>query len=486
MRPAAPGTRVVVVHEPDPRRWRALWATQLAGFMSLLDVSIVTVALPSMQRGVGASAAEIQWVVSGYALAFGLVLVGAGRLGDALGRRRMFLVSLAAFVLTSALCGMAPTAELLVLGRLAQGIAAGFLGPQNSGLIQDLFRGPERARAFGVFGATVGLSTAVGPIVGGVILALAGEEHGWRWVFLVNVPIGLVALVVASRVLPASPAVDGRVSRRLDPVGALLLGAGVLCVLLPVVSAEDGGVARLWWLFPLAVLVLAGFARWELRWARRGREPLLDPVLVTGTPGYKTGALVGLTYFVGFSGIWLAFALFFQLGLGYTPLESGLAVTPFAIGSAVAAGLAGRVRPGLARPLTSAGLVAVVLGLGATALVLLAVPSHLAGWAVAAPLLVAGLGGGAVISPNINLSLEAVPVRMAGAAAGALQTGQRIGSAVGTAVLAAVFYGVLGSGGGHRHAIAVALGTACVFVLVALAVSLVELRARRRRDGAAA
>lgn len=477
-----PNATVKGVSEPDPRRWRALWASQLAGFMSLLDVSIVNVALPSMQRGIGASPAEIQWVISGYALAFGLVLVAAGRLGDAFGRRRLFLFALGAFVLTSALCGLAPTAELLVAGRLAQGVAAGMLAPQNAGLVQDLFRGAERARAFGILGATIGLSTAVGPIAGGLILAAAGDDaSGWRWIFLVNVPIGLVTLVIASRVLPSTPSVGWGALRSIDAVGAALLGAGVLCVLLPLVSgAEAGGVGRLWWLFPAAVVLLAAFARWEWRAARHGRAPLLDPVLVTGTPGYPAGALIGLTYFVGFSGVWLALALFFQVGLGYTPLESGLAVTSFAVGSAAAAALSGRVVSRLGRSVTAFGLVTVIVGLTATAVVLALVPPSAAGWAAALPLLVAGAGGGAVISPNFTLTLESVPPRMAGAAGGALQTGQRIGSAVGTAVLAVVFYTVAAHDHDYPLAIAAALLTAAAFIVISLVVALLELRARRR------
>ncbi len=467
--------------EPDPRRWRALWVSQLAGFMGLLDVTIVNVALPSMQRGVGASAAEIQWVISGYALTFGLVLVAGGRLGDALGRRRMLLFALTGFVVTSALCGLAPTAELLVVARLAQGVAAGMLSPQNAGLVQDLFRGAERARAFGVLGATIGLSTAAGPIAGGLILAVADGPDGWRWIFLVNVPIGLLALVVGTRVLPPSTTVVPGALRQIDVVGALLLGAGVLCVLLPLVAgAEHAGFAGLWWLFGLAVVLLVAFVRWEYRLARRGRAPLLDPVLVTSTPGYPAGALIGLTYFVGFSGIWLALALYFQLGLGYTPLQSGLAVTSFALGAAAASALAGRVVSRFGRAVTTAGLVTVVVGLVATALALALAPAQWAGWVVAVPLLVAGLGGGAVISPNLTLTLESVPPRMAGAAGGAVQTGQRIGSAVGTAVLAAVFYGVSAGGSDHRRAIVAALLTAAAFVLVSLAVAILEQRARRR------
>ena len=468
--------------DPDPRRWQALGVTQLAGFMGLLDVTIVNVALPSIQQDLGASVAGVQWVVSGYALAFGLVLAAAGRLGDALGRRRMFLWSLAAFVATSALCGAAPTIELLIAARLLQGLAAGTLGPQSSGLIQQLFSGPERAKAFGVFGATVGLSTAVGPVAGGVILAVAGEPAGWRWVFLVNVPLGLAGLALARRVLPPSPLVRRGVLGEIDTLGAVLLGAGVLCALLPLVQSEAGGLVRLWWLFPAAVALLATFAWWELRTARRGRPPLLEPVLLTGTPGYLTGAMIGLTYFIGFSGLWLVFAIFFQTGLGYTPLESGLAVTSYALGGAVSSAVAGRLVSRFGRWVTVLGLCCVLAGFAAATAVLLLAPAADAGWVLALPLLVAGTGGGAVISPNIALTLDAVPVRMAGAAGGALQTVQRLGSAFGTAALAAVFYGVVSGDGRHYVAgLAAALLTAAGFVLVALVLAVRELRASRRR-----
>ncbi|MGH3963399.1 MAG: MFS transporter [Pseudonocardiaceae bacterium] len=453
----------------------------MAGFMSLLDVSIVTVALPSIEQSLDASVAQVQWVVSGYALAFGLLLVAGGRLGDALGRRRMFLVALTGFILTSALCGAAPNAELLVAARLLQGVAAGMLTPQNSGLIQVLFHGPERGRAFGIFGATVGLSTAVGPVLGGLILTAAGGPEGWRWIFFVNVPIGLIALVAAARLVPSRQRTGQRLVSQIDVVGAVLLGAGVLCLLLPLVQVESGGLGRLWWLFGLAPVLIALFLRWERRMVRRDRAPLLDTRLLSATPGYPAGAALGMVYFIGFSGIWLVFALYFQHGLGYTPLQSGLAVTPFALGSAVSAAVAGRLVNRYGRWLTVIGLSAVAVGLATTALVLYAVPVASAGWVVAFPLLVAGIGGGAVISPNVTLTLECVPPRMGGAAAGALQTGQRIGSAIGTAALAAVFYSALAHGGRYQSAIAAALLTATGFVCVAALGAVLELRARRRR-----
>ncbi|WP_030225746.1 MULTISPECIES: MFS transporter [Actinoalloteichus] len=467
--------------EPDPRRWRALGITLGAGFMGLLDVSIVNVALPSIQRGLAASPADVQWVVSGYALTFGLTLVAGGRLGDAVGRRRMFLIAISAFAVTSALAGAAHHIAVLVAARLLQGAAAGLLTPQNTGLIQDLFRGPERGRAFGMFGATVGISTAVGPVLGGVIIGLFGADTGWRWVFYVNVPIALLTLVAALRLLPRHTG-RGAVGRRLDLVGAALLGVAVFTFLLPLVQAEDGGLARLWWLFAVSALALLLFLRWERRVAAAGRLPLLDLRLFTGTPGYATGVALATVYFCGFSGIWLVLAVFFQTGLGYSALESGLAVTPFALGSAVTAVVAGRLVPTWGRRLTVTGLVLVALGLGAVALIAPLAPTDHLALAMAGPLLVAGIGGGAVISPNTTLTLECVPGTLAGVAGGVLQTGQRIGTAIGTAVLSAALHGAVGTArGGWPVALSVAMLCAVAFVLAALVLAVTELRQRRHR-----
>ncbi|MHA6783417.1 MFS transporter [Pseudonocardia saturnea] len=446
--------------------------------MSLLDVSIVSVALPSIQSGLGTSPAGAQWVVSGYALAFGLALVPAGRLGDAVGRRRMFLGALAAFVLFSGLAGAAPTTGLLIAARLCQGLAAGALAPQNTALIQQLFSGAERGRAFGFFGAVVGISTAVGPVAGGLILALAGEADGWRWIFFINLPIGAVALLLATRLIPRTePGPRGHV----DGVGVALLGGGVLAVMLPLVEAEADGLRRLWWLFPVGAALIAAFVAWERRLVTRDRAPLLDVRLLTHTAGYASGAALGTVYIIGFSGIWLVFALFFQTGLGYTPLASGLAVTPFALGSAASALVGGRLVERMGRLLIVVGLGLVVAGLAATALVLLWAPPAAAGWAVAVPLLVAGIGGGWVIAPNTTLTLRCVPVRMAGSAGGALQSGQRIGSAVGTAALTGLFYAVLAAtAADQRVAVATAIGAAAAWVGVALAIAVVEWRRDRR------
>src|SRR5699024_5916786 len=192
-------TTRTVTEGNTPGRWRALTVCVLAGFMTLLDVSIVNVALPSMEAGLDASSAQLSWVVSGYALMFGLALVPAGKLGDNLGRKPMFLFGLAAFTVVSLLCGFAQSATWLVVCRLLQGMAGGILNPQVIAMIQQLFRGRERGTAFGFYSAAIGVSTAIGPLVGGVLIQLVGFSAGWRWVFYVNLPVGLAALAFGAR-----------------------------------------------------------------------------------------------------------------------------------------------------------------------------------------------------------------------------------------------------------------------------------------------
>ncbi len=468
---------------PDPRRWKALWVCLVAGFMTLLDVSIVNVALPSIQKGVDATPSDLQWVVSGYALAFGLTLVPSGRIGDVLGRRTVFVVGVVLFGLASLGCGLAPTSAMLVVARLVQGAAGGILNPQVSGLIQQLFRGPERGRAFGLLGATIGISTAVGPVVGGVILDGLGEQSGWRWIFFVNLPIAVAAVVLAMRWLPDPPVRDH--SRRIDadPVGVALLGAGVLGILLPVVETGRGGAGVPWWVAVVGLAFLGAFFGWERSYTRRGRSPLVDLALFR-VPGYASGAAVGTIYFAGFTGIFFVLTIFFQERLGYTPLLAGLAVTPFAAGSAVTSAIGGRLVSRFERSLVTGGLVIVLVGIIAVDVVLATVHDSSLGWWLAGPLLVAGIGSGLVISPNITLTVAKVPVERAGTAGGLLQTGQRIGTAAGIALIGAVFYSGVAAGAGLDAS--AALRVAAALVAVALLASALDLRGRRRREGRAA
>lgn len=464
---------------PHPRRWRILGVSLVIGFMALLDVSIVNVAIPSMQRGLDTTTGTIQWVVSGYALAFGLVLVAGGRLGDAYGRRRLMLVGLTLFILTSAAVGLAPTAELVVVARLLQGASAGLLTPQNSGLIQQLFTGRERATAFGLFGFTVSAASATGPVIGGLILALAGEDSGWRYLFLVNVPIGIVALVAVVVMVPTRPrAADGsRPDARIDVVGAALLGVTVLCLLYPVVRLEAGVHEPL--LLLIGVPIAAwGFVAWERRTARRGHPPLLDLELLGRLPGYLNGLAVGALFFTGFTGLLLVLSLYLQNELGRTPLQAALLIVPFAVGSSAGSPLAARFVSDRGRVITVIALTVMILGVLATAFLAIGRDPL---WPWLAPLLlIAGLGSGAVVSPNFTLTLAEVPPRMGGAAGGAVQTGQRIGASIGAAVLVTAYEGVLGSHSAD-DAIRVALLVGAGLLMLAWAMAVRSWRLDLRR-----
>jgi EmrB/QacA subfamily drug resistance transporter len=458
-------------------RWRAIALGLVAAFMTLLDVSIVNVAIPTIQASLHVVPADLQWVLSGYTLAFGLLLVPSGRFGDARGRRTAFVAGLAAFTLSSAAAGLARSPEWLIIARLGQGAAAGTVNPQVTGLIQQLFQPVERGRPFGMLGATVGISTAVGPLLGGAIIELAGPHEGWRWVFYINVPVGIAAMVLGWRWIP------GSVSRRhesLDPVGMVLLGAGVVALLLPLVEEQQWHGRAKWLLVPLGAALLAAFAHWERR-CRQRTQPLVDLELFR-LRSYRLGALVALLYFAGFTAIFVIFTLYLQSGLHYSALAAGLATTPFALGFAGAAALGGRLVNRVGRVLVAIGLATVATGLVATVIALHFVPGHRAPLAAAAPLLVAGLGSGLVITPNQALSLAEVPVSQAGIAGGMLQTGQRIGGALGIAGVGSVFFARLAGTSGHwatafRSALVVAIG----FILLALVAALIDLRDGRHR-----
>jgi EmrB/QacA subfamily drug resistance transporter len=457
-------------------RWRALSVALVAGFMTLLDVSIVNVALPSIRSDLHLSPGELQWVLSGYALTFGLALVPAGRYGDARGRRNIFIAGLLLFTLSSAAAGLATGALWLVVARLIQGAAAGVVNPQVSGLIQQLFEPRERGRPFGLLGATIGISTAIGPLLGGLLIQVFGAQEGWRWIFYINLPIGIAAMILGYLWIPSGDQERTRTGD-LDPVGVGLLGAGVLLLLLPLVQEREWHGNAKWLLAVAAVLVLAGFVVWERRYGRQ-RTSLVDLGLFK-VRSYALGSLIGLLYFAGFTTIFFIYTLFLQSGLHYTALEAGLAVTPFAVGSAAGSAIGGRIVNKYGRPLVAAGLATVAVGLIATELVLHFVPGHGAGWAAAVPLLVAGIGSGFVISPNQTLTLSEVPVERAGSAGAVLQTGQRIGTATGIAAVGALFFSQLADQhGSWVLAFRAGLWMTVGFVVIALAAALADLRPR--------
>lgn len=472
----------------DARRWLALAVCCGALFMTLLDVSITNVALPAIGESTHASTSALQWVVSGYTLAFGLVPVLAGRLGDDHGRRRMFLIGVAGFVVTSGLSGLAPSAGVLIAARVLQGLCGGLINPQVSGLVQQMFVGRDRGRAFGMIGSVVGVGTAVGPLAGGALIALGGPNIGWRLVFFVNIPLGMAVIVLARRLLPPDVAA-GR--HRLDVPGALVLGLATFCVLVVAVEYDALQDVRLAWLGVPAVVLGTVFFRREARLTRLSADPLIDLRLFR-EPSYAVGVLLALVFFCAMTGLPLVLALYYQQGLGYSALESGLGVTSYALGSAVAAPLAGRVVTRIGRPLVVGACFA--FGVGSLLLGLVARQSPGAGAALAfaLPLFVVGVGSGAVITPNQTLALADVDPVTGSTAGGVLQTAQRIGSAVGQAVIGATFFAALPEAAqslgaaDRRSAYGHALGQAVVltlcFIGAAVLLGLVDLLVTRRRS----
>jgi EmrB/QacA subfamily drug resistance transporter len=468
--------------EPDPNRWKALAVCLVAGFMTLLDVSIVNVALPSIETRLDARPNELQWIVSGYALTLGLLLVPSGRVGDARGRRPVFMTGVALFAVASGACGLAPSAGLLILARLLQGFAGGLITPQVSGFIQTLFQGEERGKAFGFFGTMVGISTAVGPLIGGALIAMFGTANGWRAVFFVNLPVAVVALVLARRYLPA-PAPERTTQTELDPVGVVLLGAAVVCILLPVIEERTWHSPLRPLLFPLAAVLLVVWVLHERRYGR-DHEPLVSLDLFR-IRSYVLGAGVGLLYFAGFTGIFFILTQYLQTGLGYPAWKAGLAVTPFAVGGALTSSVGARRVLRRGRKLIAGGLVVVLAGLLGVWLVVRAEPGADVALYTALPLFVAGLGGGFVLSPNQTLSLSQVPVRRAGSAGGVLQTGQRIGSAAGIAVTGSIFYATVADthgdfATGFRHGLMSIAGFVGAALVLALADALTRTSEAQR------
>lgn len=464
-----------------PSRWPAFAVCLGAGFMTLLDVTIVNVALPSIEHSLGAGPNELQWILAGYTLAFGLALVPAGRLGDVHGRRTLFLIGLTAFVLTSAACGLVTSGIALAGVRFAQGLAAGVLNPQVIGFIQEMFSGAERGRAFGIFGATVGVSTAIGPLAGGALLAIFGTAEGWRSVFLVNVPIGIVLFPLAWKLLPR-PKRTAATGARLDVVGSLLLAAGVVAIMWPFVSTEsggDGGSGPPWWTIAVGVALLAVLLRWEKRVRGRGGLPLLPGDLLR-LKSFAFGVAVSTLYFLAFTGVWLSSTLYLQTGMGLTPLQAGLVLTPFSIASAISATIGGRLISRFGRPLVVVGITVCALGMLGVDLVVRSVTDLSVVWLVCGILAVAGLGSGLVISPNQTLTLSQVPLADAGAAAGALQTMQRIGAAIGVSANSAAFFAVLASTNDYARAFSTSLTIVVSILVAALLVAVIDWRRRDR------
>ena len=509
--------------EPDgftAEQSRILAVALIVAFLSLLSVSIVNVVLPSIESSLEAGSTGLQWVLTGYALAFGVVLVAAGRAGDIYGRGRIFVAGLVLFGTGSLVAGLAGDALTLNLARVVMGLGSGFINPQVTGLIQQYFAGAKRGRAFGLFGGIIGVSVAIGPVLGGILVAVFGAEWGWRSSFLVNVPFVVLAVVGAFLWLPRSAwrAVDGqapagavaqaaptagavtehpRASRLrtrsrlrtglhrvidLDPVGVVLLGAGTLLVMLPFVERAVG--AGIWACLPAGIALIAGWTWWERRMKAAGRAPMVDLDLFR-TRSYTNGTLLVSVYFLGMTSVWVVLALWMQNGLGHTALAAGLIGLPSALANAVFAPIAGRHITRIGRPLVLWGFAFAMTGLSLSILVV--VLHYSVGsseWWLLGSLALQGVGQALVISPNQTLTLAEVPLRYAGSAGGVMQTGQRVATSIGIAMITGIVFTVV-SAHGWMAAFIAGFGTVLLIVAAAGAVGVMDLvqGRRARRDG---
>lgn len=428
----------------DPRRWLSLSIVILAMFMVVLDSFIVNVALPSIEQGLHADFAKLQLVIAAYVLGFAVLLVTGGRLGDLYGRKAMFLFGVAGFVLTSAWCGFAGSAEMLIVARVAQGVAAAAMVPQVLSIIQIMFPAEEKGKALGIYGGVLGLGAISGQMAGGLLLKADWWGMGWRLVFLVNIPVGIFAFVAALWLLRESRAAE---RRRMDTTGVALLTAGLVLFIYPLVVGREQG-WPLWAFVSLAVSVpvLAAFVAFENRLLRKGASPLL-PMALFRERAFRIGMVIALAFYSGNAATYLILSVFMQSGRGATPLESAYAFIPLAAGYFTAS-LFG---PALKKRWGNRVLLAGALFMIAGYLLLIEASGRLDGRGYVQmflPLLLAGLGQGAVASPLIHTVLGGVQGPHAGAASGVLSTFTQVAQALGIAVIGTLYQSLLGHFGG--------------------------------------
>jgi len=408
----------------------------VGAFMPTLDFFVVNVAVPSIRTDLHTSDGDIQLIVALYAVSYAALLVFGGRLGDRLGHRRVFVLGLAAFTLASALCGVAPTVWVLIVARALQGMAAALLFPQVLALIQVIYQGPARAWAMVRYGIVLGSAMVAGQLLGGSLISLDLFGWSWRWVFLINIPIGLGALPAALRALPAGPTRGVR----MDWLGVPFCAAVLTFLVFPLTVGRSAG----WpvWSFVLlvlAVLLFPAFAGWEMRLERRGASPLLPPSLLRAG-ALRRGLLTVFAFYAGLASFLYVLAILLQTGRGLSPIESGLVSCPLAIGFLVASLLGrGWVARWGTRPLLVAMAVQVV-GYLAQALLVSGDPGRLRLAPFMVLLTLNGLVTGLVMAPLLGMVLADVGADRAGAASGLLATAQQVAGAIGVTVIGLLFY----------------------------------------------
>jgi EmrB/QacA subfamily drug resistance transporter len=406
-------------------------------FLSTLDFFIVNVAIPSIQTDLGASASAIEWVIAGFALAYGVCMITGGRLGDIFGRRRMYAIGMALFALSSLICGVAPNAATLVTARIVQGASAALMAPQVLAVLRTAFTGKAQLRAFSAYGLTMGIAAVFGQLIGGLLIKADVFGWDWRTCFLINLPIALVALVLVPATVPESKA-PGR--PKLDLPGVVLITAALVAVLLPLIQGrEDGWPAWTWVSFGIAVVLLAVFVGYQRALANRGGAPLVNPGMF-GDRAFTVGLLAQLVFWMGQASFFLVFALYVQPGRGLDALGAGTIFGAIGIGYLATSLNATKLAVKLGRQVLAVGGVTMVVGL---VLVYIAVAENgiggNIGWLVPG-LVIDGAGMGMVIGPLAATVLARVSPQHAGSAGGVLATGLQVGNSLGVAIIGVIFY----------------------------------------------
>ncbi len=454
--------------------------------MNILDSTIVNVAAPSIQRDLGTSASALEWIAAAYTLAIAVGLMTGGRLGDMFGRKRMLLVGLTGFVASSTLCSFAWSPEALIGSRALQGLSAALLIPQSFGLIRDIF-GPEQiGKAFAAFGPAIGLSTVLGPVVAGSLIKLDLFGTDWRALFLINVPIGLYALIVGARVLP-----DGHTRRdglTLDGRGTVLMGAISFALVFPLVDGRSLG----WplWIFGVlaaAVPLLAVFAAQQRRRVRAGRTPLVE-LSVLRKRSYVSGVLFTLVFFGSIVGFSLTMGLFLQLGLGESAMTAALYLSALAVGAFFGSGVGAWAATSVGRPILNVGLA--IMAAGALVLYFSLHGADTVGlWRLAPGLFVFGLGMGMIFVPLFSIIMGEIDDHEVGSASGLLESLQQLGASLGVAVLGTLFFSTIALEDGGpaaamaagRHLLAAQRTLLVTVALLAVAFVIAFLLPRRAR-----
>jgi EmrB/QacA subfamily drug resistance transporter len=424
----------------DPRRWMALSILLVAGFMDLLDTSIVNVAIPSIRGHLHASYSELQWMVAGYLLAVAVGLITGGRLGDIAGRKRVFLVGVLGFGLTSLGSGLAPVPSVLVTTRILQGLSAAVMIPQILSFIQVSFSRQEKTRALGLYSSIAGVAVMSGPLMAGVLLDVLGWS--WRSIFLINVPVSVCVIGAALAIVPESKA---REAQRVDLGGIGLVSLGLFALVFGTIEGRELG----WpiWVFVMiaaAPLIFWLFALYERRVEDRGGSPLVSPTLFR-LPAFSPGLLVVVVFFAGIIGFFLAFTVFLQLGLGFTPLDSALTTFPSSVGLVVSSQIGAKLVPRFGWRILSVGALIMAVAMVGLIFTVKENGASLTAWDVRPVIFVFGFGMGLILPSLADTIIGGIPEHHAGAASGVINTGMQVGNAIGVALIGVILFSAISS-----------------------------------------